>query len=328
MSTILVTGGAGFIGAHLVKKLIDNKHKVIVLDNLKTIGGIKYINPKCSFVHGDLVNKNDLLKIKKFRPKIIYHLAAQSGGESAYDNPKYDYLSNGFGTLELCKLAKEINVKHFIYSSSVAVYGNNQEKKINESTKVNPDSIYGVSKYAGELFVNQILKNTKVKSTIFRVFNTFGPGENLDYKKKGMVSIYSSFVKDSKPILVKGSLNRVRDITYIDDCVEVLFQTMKNDKVKKNEIINLSSGKETTVKNLIEEILRVSKKKLKVKKLKGTPGDSFRFHASNKKLKKIFPNIKFISLKKGLEKYFKWINSIPKGANLKNYHPFNLKKKQ
>lgn len=66
MSKILVTGGAGFIGAHLVKKLIDDKHKVIVLDNLKTIGGIKYINPKCKFVRGDLVNKNDLLKIKNF----------------------------------------------------------------------------------------------------------------------------------------------------------------------------------------------------------------------------------------------------------------------
>ena len=81
----------------------------------------------------------------------------------------------------------------FFHALALA-HGNNQEKKINERTKVNPDSIYGVSKYAGELFVNQILKNTKVKSTIFRIFNTFGPGENLDYKKKGMVSIYSSLL--------------------------------------------------------------------------------------------------------------------------------------
>ena len=191
MKRVLVTGGAGFIGAHLVKKLIDNKYNVLILDNLKTIGGIKYINPKCKFIKGDLVNKSVISKVKKWRPKIIFHLAAQSGGESAYDDPKYDYLTNGFGTFNICQLAKDLKISHLIYTSTVAVFGSNQ-KKINELSKIMPDSIYGVSKFAGEQFVNQILKNTKTKTTIFRVFNTYGPGENLDYMKKGMVSIYST----------------------------------------------------------------------------------------------------------------------------------------
>ena len=101
--------------------------------------------------------------------KIIFHLAAQSGGESAYDNPKYDLMSNGFATHELCELSKKIKLKHFIYANSVAVYGNSNKGKITEKSKINPDSIYGVSKYSGELFVNQILKDTKVKTTIFRI---------------------------------------------------------------------------------------------------------------------------------------------------------------
>ena len=90
-------------------------------------------------------------------------------------------------------LAKNINCKYFIYSSSVAVYGSNNSK-ITEKSKINPDSIYGISKYAGEMFVKQILKNTDVKVRIFRIFNTFGPGENLNNLKKGMVSIYLSYL--------------------------------------------------------------------------------------------------------------------------------------
>ena len=324
MKRVLVTGGAGFIGAHLVKKLIDNNFNVLIFDNLKTIGGIKFINPKCKFIKGDLTNPKDLEKVKKWKPKIIFHLAAQSGGESAYDNPKYDYLTNGFGTFNLCKLAKDLKVSNFIYTSTVPVYGSSQKKKINELSEIKPDSIYGVSKFAGEQFVEQILKNTKTKTTIFRVFNTYGPGENLDYMKKGMVSIYSSFVRLNKPIIVKGSLKRVRDITYIDDCVEILFKTLVNKRLKKNEIINLSSGNSITVEKLIKKILKVNNKNLKIIKQKSTPGDSFRFHTSNKKIKKLFRNFKFTSLEVGLKKYFKWINSIPKGKKIINYHPFQL----
>jgi len=142
---VLVTGGAGFIGAHLVKKLLDNNHKVLVFDNLSSIGGILFKNPKSQFIKGDLTNLKDIKKIESWRPEIIYHLAAQSGGESTYLNPKKDYLTNGFGTLNLCKIAKKIKVKHFIYTSSVAVYGSSYKKKMNELSPINPDSIYGVS---------------------------------------------------------------------------------------------------------------------------------------------------------------------------------------
>ena len=135
---ILVTGGAGFIGAHLVKKLIDLNHKVLVVDNLKVIGGISFVHPKCKFIKGDILNSKTLKQIEKWQPKIIYHIAAQSGGESAYDDPKNDYLTNGYGTYLLSLLAKKLKVKKFIYTSSVAVYGSNPKKKINEKTQINP----------------------------------------------------------------------------------------------------------------------------------------------------------------------------------------------
>jgi len=135
---ILVTGGVGFIGAHLVHKLIKNNNNVMVVDSLKkSIGGIPHIHPKCFFIKGDILTTKTLSVIKKWKPEIIYHLAAQSAGESAYDNPKFDYLVNGYGSYLLSELAKEIKVKHFIYSSSAAVYGSNIKKKLPKKAKLN-----------------------------------------------------------------------------------------------------------------------------------------------------------------------------------------------
>jgi len=327
MTKILITGGAGFLGAHLTKKLDSNKNnKIMVLDLLRDKGAIPYLNPKNKFIKGDIKSKKILNKIEKWKPDIIYHLAAQSGSEGAYDNPKDDLLTNAYGTYLLGNLAKKIKCKKFIYTSTVAVYGSNN-KTINERTKIQPDSIYGISKYAGELFLKQLLLNSNIKTYIFRVFNTYGPGENLNNLKKGMVSIFCSYVWKNNPIVVKGSLNRFRNFTYIDDCAEILARALNNKKLKKFEIINLTSEKKIKVKDLINQILNVNNlSNYKIKILKNTPGDSFGFHANNKYLKKKFPNFKFTSLNLGLKKYFRWISSLPKKTNLKNYHPFlNIK---
>ena len=322
---ILVTGGAGFIGAHLTEKLIRLKHKLLVVDSLSTIGGIPYINPKCKFIRGDITENKTIRRIEVWKPEIIYHLAAQSGGESAYDDPKKDYLSNGFGTYKLAELAKKIKIKHFIYASSVAVYGSNPKKKINEKSKIKPDSIYGISKFVGEMFINQILGPTKIKTTILRVFNTFGPGENLNFLKKGMVSIYCSYIWKKKPLIIKGSLKRFRNLNYIDDCVQIFVNTLKNKRLNNNEVINLTSGKVFTVKEIIGEILKVNNlRKYKIIVKKETPGDSFGYNASNNYLKKKFKDYNFLSLSAGLKKYFRWINLLPRNKKLKNLHPLNL----
>ena len=294
---ILVTGGAGFIGSYLIKNLIDKKHKILSVDNLCAIGAIPYIHPKSKFIKGDISDKKVLKNIKKWKPEVIYHLAAQSGGETAYDDPKKDYLINGFGTYQICKLAKELKVKRFIYTSTTAVYGSNSKREINEKEQIKPDSLYGISKFAGEMFVNQIFKKTKTKSIIFRLFNTYGPGENLNFLKKGMVSIYLSYVWKNRPILIKGSLDRIRDLNYVEDVVYILSEAI-NINIKKTETVNLSSGKSYTVKKIIEEIILASKKKnIKIIKAKRTPGDSKTFHTSNKKLIKLFPEIKFTSFR-------------------------------
>ena len=118
---ILVTGGAGFIGAHLTEKLIKNGHQVLVVDTLMKQGGIPFINKKSKFIKGDITNKKIINKIKKWRPQIIFHLAAQSATEPAYNDPKNDILTNSLGTFMICNLAKELKIKFLIYTSCAAV---------------------------------------------------------------------------------------------------------------------------------------------------------------------------------------------------------------
>lgn len=325
---ILVTGGVGFIGAHLTDLLIKKKYQVMVVDNLSTIGGIKYVHPKCNFIKGDITSKRTLNSIKRWQPKIIFHLAAQSAGESAYDNPKNDFISNGYGTFELVKLAKELNVKKFIYTSSVAVYGSNPKKIITEDSKINPDSIYGISKYVGEMFIKQILYKSNVNTLILRLLNTYGPGEDLNYEKKGQIKIYSSYVWKRKPIIVKGSKNRFRNFNYIEDVIKILFLSINNKKLDKNETINLTNGKKVFVRDALKKILKVNKlKKYKIIQQGNTKGDSFGYHASNKRLKKKFDKLKFTTLDQGLSKFFTWIKDVPVKKDIKNYHPLKMSKK-
>ena len=253
MVRILITGGAGFIGVHLAEMLIQKKNSVLIVDKKSLLGGIFFINKKAKFIKGDILNSKIIKKIEKWKPQIIYHLAAQSAGESAYDDPKDDYLTNGYGTYLIAKLAKKIKCKYFIYASSVAVYGSNPQKKITEKSPINPDSIYGISNFAGEMFVKQLLLKSKTKVRIIRIFNTFGPGQNILNLKKGMVGICSYYFWAKKPIIVKGSLKRFRNHVFIDDCIKILFKCLNNKKLKKFETINLTSAKKLVLEILLTQ---------------------------------------------------------------------------
>ena len=323
MKHVLVTGGAGFIGAYLVKKLIDMKVRVTIVDNLREVGGILYVHPKANFINADICDTSLYLQLKKLNIDTIYHLAAQSAGEPSYDDPKFDILTNSYGTYLIAKFCKDNDINRLIYTSTVAVYGNNTNGILDENSKINPDSIYGVSKFSGEMFIKQTLHNCRTKYTIFRVFNTYGPGENLNFQKKGMVSIYIGFLWKNQSICVKGSLDRYRDLIFIDDNVDALISCHEKP-ISFGEVYNLSSGKKTFVKDLIKSILIAFNLPLDyhVVKLPSTPGDSFGFHSNPDKIKTHLNWNPKIELSDGLKEYSKWVKAIPVTDKLVNYHPF------
>ena len=311
----------------MVEKLVKD-FRVIIVDTLKSVGGISYVNPNAIFLNYDICDNALFEELDKYKFEAIYHLAAQSAGEPAYNDPKNDILTNSYGTFLLAKYCLEKGIKRFIYTSTVAVYGSSDGNRFTESDSIKPDSIYGVSKYSGELFVQQFLNNSNTKYTIFRVFNTYGPGENINFVKKGMLSIYASYIWRNKPIIVKGSLKRYRDFLFIEDNINVLYNSLQNKK-SYNQIYNLSSGEKIVIEDLIRIMLKVAgkNKNYTINEALGTPGDSFGTHASIDKLSSDFDWTPKYSLTEGIFKYFEWIYKLPLKDNLTGYHPLEMAEK-
>ncbi|MDB9983528.1 NAD-dependent epimerase/dehydratase family protein [Candidatus Pelagibacter sp.] len=293
---VLVTGAAGFIGTKLCIKLSEFGFTVIAVDDLSS-GNIKNLPSKIKFYKLDLSKSKNINKIPKC--KFILHLAGQSSGEKSFDSPTIDLKKNTITTLNLIKYGIKCKSKKIIYASSMSIYGNISADKISEMSHAAPMSCYGVSKLASEKYL-QVFSN-KLPYIIFRMFNVYGPGQNMKDLRQGMVSIYLSQLLNKNTVIVKGSLNRTRDFIHVEDVVNIwLISILKNIK---NEIFNLGTGKPTKVRELLNKIFKLTGKK-KIKILSSTNGDQIHSVSNNSKIIKTFKYKKFISLDEGLNKFY------------------------
>tara|TARA_Y100000996_G_C22511001_1_gene638386 strand:+ start:91 stop:1002 length:912 start_codon:yes stop_codon:yes gene_type:complete len=278
MKRYLITGGCGFIGQHLIKNLLKKKCIIDIIDLPKKKNFIrsKYIN---SF-KGDISNKNIFKKLNK-KYDVAFHLAAQTSGRLSEIDSEKDIYSNVVGSLNFCEWAKLKKPKRVVFTSSMSVYGKiANNAKENENCK--PVSIYGLSKlYSEKLF--ERLKKYKIKVTIFRLFNIYGPGQDLKNLYQGMFSIYLAQALKKNRIEVTGSLNRYRDFVYISDTIDAL---LINPKKKDNWLMNLGLGKKYKVKNVIDIILReLNNKKIKIIERNSFIEDTLGSYANNSKLR-------------------------------------------
>ena len=266
MKEILITGGAGFIGTNLTKKLKKN-YKITILDLPRKIQrcqkfiGVKYIN-------GDMSKVKTFNKIKKNFFK-VFHLADGTSSSESEIKKKYYLNSNIVSVINLCNWAKKYKPKYIIFSSSMAVYG----KKINyldEKTECNPCSFYGVTKLFGEKMLSN-LADYGIKILIFRLFNVYGPGQDLKNLKQGMLSIYLAQLINSNNLKVTGSKDRYRDFVYIDDVISALSINPK----KQFEIFNVGTGKKSTVSEVIRFLILALKKDKSKIKINYSKNDSF-----------------------------------------------------
>lgn len=312
----IITGGAGFIGSTLAKRLIKMGGKVYILDDLST--GFERNVPKGAIFHKVDIGDDKKLFSLKFPRNIecVYHLAAQSSGEASFEDPLKDIKANYISTYNILRLSKKVNCKRFIYTSSMSVYGkvHNNVSKVSEDYPCNPISYYGINKYASEGMISVYAKENNIQSTIFRLFNVYGPGQNMSNMKQGMVSIYFSYLMNNMPINVKGALNRVRDFIYIDDVIDILVKS-ENVKMSYGKVFNLGMGKKVSVRRLIETILKAyGKDKFdEWVYVKGsTPGDVQGLEADMKNIKSVFKWSPKYDLSTGISKMKKRIDETAK----------------
>ncbi len=306
----LVTGGAGFIGSAIANRLLNRGDEVYIIDNLKT-GYLENIPDGAIFIEGDFSRDKTLDRLENIRFDAIFHIGGQSSGEISFEDPEYDLNTNTLSTLKLLEYCQKTNCKRFIYASTMSVYGEDGEKEqFSEEDITEPKSFYAVGKLASENYLKIFQREFGIEYTALRYFNVYGEGQNLENLKQGMVSIYlKQFFDDNfKEVEVKGSLDRFRDLIYIDDVVDITVETLNNPKFK-NQIVNVGTGKKTTVREILELIRKLSNIDKKIVVTSGTKGDQFGIYADISKLKSIYKK-ELIPFEVGLERMIEWIKGL------------------
>lgn len=304
MGCYLVTGGAGFIGAAVARRLLDNGHEVDIIDNLST-GSIENLPEGSNFIEGDCGDKNTYSVLSGKKYEAVYHIAGQSSGEISFENPVYDLQTNTQSTLLLLQYAKQAGITRFLYASSMSVYGEQPDHPVNETAVCIPKSFYGVGKLASEHYI-RIYQQYGIESTALRLFNVYGPGQNMKNMKQGMVSIYLAQAVESENIIVKGSSDRYRDFIYIEDVVDA-FVELEQATESYGKIYNVASSRKTHVKELLALINSMVPEKKEIVFNGSTPGDQHGIYASIDLIKNDTGWSPGYSLKEGLKKMTDWL---------------------
>lgn len=315
---ILVTGGAGYIGSHIVELLVKSKNKVIILDNLVT-GDKRLINKEAKFINADVKNKRKLIEvIKKNKINSIIHLAAYLNVSEAEKNKKKYYLNNVLGTKNLIEACKNTNVKNIIFSSSCAVYGN-VSGAVGEKKKPNPKGYYGLTKYKAEELFKKYQKRFNYRYGILRYFNVAGASSS---GKIGEIeTTHGHLIKNlaiealSKTPKIKIFGNDyntkdgtcIRDYIHVSDLADIHVRSLKYlNSNKKSFVLNCGYGKGYSVKEIIN-IFKKLKKNVNVEILKRRPGDLDHIYSNTKKFQKLIKwKPKHKSIKKIILSAIKW----------------------
>lgn len=310
----IVTGCAGFIGFHVVKKLLSKNKIVIGIDNINSYYDIKLKNSRIKilkkyknffFKKQNIQNFKSLEKIfKKNKNCIVIHLAAQAGVRYSLKKPKTYINSNLLGFWNILELSKKYKSKHLVFASSSSVYGSNNNYPYTEIDYTdNPKQLYAATKKSNEILSYSYSSLYNMKITALRFFTVYGPYGRPDM---AIYKFTKNIMKDL-PIDVYNKGNHYRDFTYIDDIANGIILSTKFPSKRKNfEIYNLGNGKPVHLKKCISLIGIILNKKIKINYREFQKGDMFKTYASTKKFKLHYHFKPKINLKNGLVKFIEW----------------------
>ena len=250
MSKILVTGGAGFIGSHLVDRLIEKGHQVVVVDNLSS-GKKENLNLKAKFYELDICNSKISQIFQEEKPEIVFHLAAQIDVRESVKDPIQNAKVNILGTLNILENCHKINVKKFIFTSSGgAIYGDTDIIPTAETHSENPESPYGITKLAVEKYLYFYQKTFSFNYTVLRLANVYGPRQSSQ-GEGGVISIFCDKMLKKEQVTINGDGEQTRDFVYVGDVVEAALLAMEKEK---SGVYNIAAGIETNINEIFRKI--------------------------------------------------------------------------
>ena len=298
---ILVTGGAGFIGSHLVDALLGKGYKIRVLDNLSTgkVANLPVGNPDLELVEGDVADSAVVDRAMRDCSAVV-HLAAVASVQASVDDPVATHQANFVGTLNVCQSMLKAGVKRVVFASSAATYGNNGEgTAITEDTPKSPLTPYASDKLASEYYLDFYRREHGLEPVIFRFFNIFGPRQDPSSPYSGVISIFTERALARKPITVFGDGEQTRDFVYVQDLVSILVQAVETRKPAP-EAINVGLNRATSLNDLIAELGKATGTPLNVTYQAPRQGDIRHSRANNTRLLERFALPEPTSIGQGL----------------------------
>ena len=294
---ILVTGGAGFIGSHVVDRLVLEGHSVSVIDNLST-GKIENVNREAKFHKIDIISPRIERVFKKERPELICHFAAQMDVRRSVADPIYDAQSNIIGMLNLMENGLRYGVRKVIFASTGgAVYGEGVPYPTSEECIPRPISPYGISKLTGEHYLIYYNVSYGLNYVVLRYANVYGPRQD-PFGEAGVVAIFNQkILRDEQPV-INGNGMQTRDYVYVDDVVDAVIASTYNDI---NDVFNVGTGIETSVNELFRHLIEITGKS-HIKEVHGQAkkGEQLRSCLSYDKIRKALDWEPRVPLREGL----------------------------
>ncbi len=264
MNKYLVTGGAGFIGSHLVERLTkDENCRVLVLDKKWNMPNcIKKLDPmKVIYWQCDIADEREVRKyFEWFGPEYVFHLAAEARIQPSFSDPLLYYKSNVVGTLNIMEMSREAGVKRIVYSASSSAYGERREMPLKEDMLLTSQALhtYGSTKRMGEMMMKDLGCSTGGPETVcLRYFNVYGPRQPTEGEYATVIGIFLRQLKNKKPLTVVFSGEQRRDFTYVSDVVNANILAMFSTEAGKGEVINIGAGKNYSVWDVAKLVLEV-----------------------------------------------------------------------
>ncbi|MFS8083630.1 MAG: NAD-dependent epimerase/dehydratase family protein [Ginsengibacter sp.] len=248
MAKSLVTGGAGFIGSHVVKHCLSMGHEVVVLDDLSG-GFTDHIPPEAHFVEGSVTDEKLVTELfEQYKFDFVYHLAAYAAEGLSHFIRRFNYNNNLIGSINLINESIKHKVKCFVFTSSIAVYGPGQVP-MTETMTPTPEDPYGIAKYAVELDLKAAYEMFGLNYVIFRPHNVYGENQNIGDKYRNVIGIFMNQIMQNLPLTVFGNGEQTRAFSYIDD-VAIPIAKSVNIESAYNQVINIGADKPYSVNEL------------------------------------------------------------------------------
>ncbi len=249
---ILVTGGAGFIGTHLCRRLLKDGHAVTVVDN-ESNGSRENVPPKAAFILGDVTRLGEIEPAFVRGVDAVCHIAGQVSISRSFMDPIADLRTNVEGTINTLQLCVKYKVPRLIYASSMTLYGNGGIVPTPESERANPDSYYGVTKYAAERYVHATAERPdlgfELHATSLRMFSVYGPGQAFDNPYQGVLGIFLGNLMRGEPITIFGDGEQTRDFVFVGDVIDGWVKALQTP-ASAGAVVNLGSGRSLSINDL------------------------------------------------------------------------------